>query len=487
MAVLSKLSSDLPDLPLLAIISQMTLEDRVSAHQVCPRWCHRVQEVNRVTVPSLTIVTCRFGLSWHSLDYHLNLGSIASEPSVQLLTSIEKEEEEGKPQIKHNSPQPLFPPFCRHTKWNCFKFEGGQCLTPDTACQIMSAFAGTTELTFLSSYPEWQNLSADQTDPADLITIMISKKRGWKSRLTTLRIFNHLGIDMILGPEFYNALNHLPALKNLTFFDVNLNCQQELPILRQLKLVTISFKQKQYYQTFFRSLQKYKLENEVGSPLQMILTTHHSRHIYRHLLKLDLHLRQTIVSLNELWLDHFADQKVFYPMINGHFPNLISVKLFCSPLVCDFSQVFSKLGHNLPKLLHLSVSIDFISNPNERKSKLANVLPTFSKNCKLTVEYQLVSVQALDLSLKLSGPNSHDQLCWLNIGHLMPNLKAIHLTMLECEGCRNRFWSNTKTKTACLQDLLKIVAKSTDLPPERIAHRTAIAHGARFPYKEETN
>ncbi len=57
---LSKLAQhqtpDFPQLCLLAIISQMSLMDRISALQVCPQWHHRVRETNQATVRSLAIV-----------------------------------------------------------------------------------------------------------------------------------------------------------------------------------------------------------------------------------------------------------------------------------------------------------------------------------------------------------------------------------------------------------------------------------------------
>lgn len=44
----------------------------------------------------------------------------------------------------------------------------------------------------------------------------------------------------------------------------------------------------------------------------------------------------------------------------------------------------------------------------------------------------LPSVRALDLELTITD---HDQIEWLNLGRMLPNLEAIHLTNFNCEKC----------------------------------------------------
>ena len=101
MAVLSKFASDnLPDLPLHALMSQMSANDRLAAYQVCPRWGHQVLEVNKtLKVSSLTVHICPNDI--HYLDRCCTEASkihtkADEQGNLQLLTSLKKEKEEDK-------------------------------------------------------------------------------------------------------------------------------------------------------------------------------------------------------------------------------------------------------------------------------------------------------------------------------------------------------------------------------------------------------
>ena len=465
MAVLSKLTSDLPDLAILAIISQMNLEDRLNAHQVCPSWCYRVREVNRVTVPWLIILVSSQPLNCPKLDHYLNLGTLANEhKSAKLLTRFAQEEP------KNNSPLPFFcAPLVRHTQWNCLKFEHDK-LTSAVVLKILATFSGTTELTILLDNSAENTWSLDQqTDLSCLLTMLISDKRGnWKDQLTTFQVLylkaKNYFADIILGTPFYEALNHYTVLKNLTLYHVYLNHHQELPILRQLQRVMLSFLKDQYYETAFRSIKQYGLGNETTSPLQVHLPEY-DPHFYNSLLKrLDADVCNTFFLLENSVLHN---QGYYWKVLGGICPNLVSISLFCFSK--DLPRIFSEMSHNLPNLFHLRIIISFSSVMDDRGRNMA-ILPG-PVGRMLTVEKQLSSVQALDLELKLSKPDSHDQARWLNIGHLMPNLKSVHLNSLVCSSCNSVSDVKARKLAFCCRDLLKIVAYSTGLPSQRITYQ----------------
>ena len=88
MNLFSKLSADFPDLPILAFLSQMSANDRLAAHRVCPSWFHRTRKVNLTILPSLTIVVGDYTSPFESMDDCLNLETLHAKSSVKLLYSL---------------------------------------------------------------------------------------------------------------------------------------------------------------------------------------------------------------------------------------------------------------------------------------------------------------------------------------------------------------------------------------------------------------
>ncbi len=279
MAVLSRFASDdLPDLPLLALMSQMSANDRLAAYQVCPRWGHRVLEVNKtLKVSSLTIAVMNGAHSPNDIHHLDPLGSEANEThananeqgNLQLLTSLkEEEEEEGKrkedgDEAKKKSLQFFLSLLPRQSQWNCLEFKHGQ-LTPAIVRQIMAAFPGITELTFLLNMANnWKNPPSHQANFNQLFTVLTSDENkkeeeegSWKAQLRSLRVINRDRGDLLLEPTFYEALCLLPALRNLILYDVYLGPKQQLAVLGQLEQVTLSFNSVLCYHSLVSSLQK---------------------------------------------------------------------------------------------------------------------------------------------------------------------------------------------------------------------------------------
>ncbi|KAH9401744.1 hypothetical protein TYRP_017149 [Tyrophagus putrescentiae] len=495
MAVLSRFASDdLPDLPLLALMSQMSANDRLAAYQVCPRWGHRVLEVNKtLKVSSLTIAVIR-----EANETHANANE---QGNLQLLTSLkEEEEEEGKrkedgDEAKKKSLQFFLSLLPRQSQWNCLEFKHGQ-LTPAIVRQIMAAFPGITELTFLLNMANnWKNPPSHQANFNQLFTVLTSDENkkeeeegSWKAQLHTLRVINRDRGDLILESTFYKALCLLPALRNLTLYDLYLGPKQQLAVLGQLEQVTLSFNSVLCYHSLVSSLQKcikvQKTEESFFSSLlkcfkvnrkeesdppaavlpRVSLPTLEPCLISELLLtKLNSNVRRTLVRLPTV--DHSS--RLFRQVCTaGRFPGLVSLSL-CTTST-HISQVFSTLSRSLPSLRYLTAHLELklLLEDDEELEEL------------LTLEQPLASVQALHLKVSLTRARlAHDNLRWLNIGQLMPNLKALHLNVLECRGCGiGRWWSaktvpQKKSAVPCLRELLQIVAHNTGLPPRRITYQ----------------
>ncbi len=108
MNVFSKFTADFPDPPILAFLSQMSANDRLAAHQVCPSWFHRAREVNQTILPSLTIVVGDYTSPFEPMDDCLNLETLHAKSSVKLLYSLEKDNPN-----EVNTLFPFFPPMKR--------------------------------------------------------------------------------------------------------------------------------------------------------------------------------------------------------------------------------------------------------------------------------------------------------------------------------------------------------------------------------------
>ncbi len=410
---LSKHQRDLPQLCSLAIISQMSLLDRISAHQVCPEWYHRVREVNQSTVRPLTITVGDRSVK----DYERIINTDKKVlHSARLLT---------------NSDGSLQFPMHRLTKWNHFQLSDNDQLNLVTLKQIASTFYFVTELIFASTC----------CDKFELLTEMLQNDH-WRRQLISLKVigksYPHYS-DPTIIQSLFTAINSLPALKYLQLGGVKL---YDLPILAQLKEIKCD-----YEDTFPRVLQQYAVKNTGELSVEVFFNS--SRDALFHLSILSDQIRSSITCMNyfTLHIDNFL-------VCGTSFPNLTSLTLWF--LSSQLSQLFPALSQ-LHRLQQLDLAINFYDLDPEHPFP--------------PPQAQLRSVKALDLTIYL---NSHSQLHWLNLPVTMPNLQAIHLHDLDCEFCETkRGLANLQTNIVepnCFRDVLQFFHKSTGLPLNRLSY-----------------
>ncbi|KAH9404917.1 hypothetical protein TYRP_000751 [Tyrophagus putrescentiae] len=362
---LSKHQRDLPQLCSLAIFSQMSLLDRISAHQVCPEWYHRVREVNQTTVRSLTITVENDYL--HDYEFQIN-DSENGLRSARLLTNSD-----GSPQF----------PMHRLTKWNCLQFSENDQLNLVTLKQIVSAVPSITELIFVTAFYE----------KFDLLTVMLQNDH-WRGEMISLKVINKFyGIYPTIPIPLFTAINSLSALKYLTVKGVKL---YDMPILAQLKEISCD-----YEDTLLNSLQQHAVKKTGELSVEASVAGRHDSCITE-LSKLSDQLRSSISGLR--FLLHNIEN---FSSIGTSFPNLTTLSLWVSS--SKLGQLFLALSP-LHRLQQLSLVINFTDLDPERQ------LPP--------PRAQLRSVKALDLYLYF---NSHSQVHWLNLPLMLLSEKAFEI------------------------------------------------------------
>ena len=437
---LSKLAQhqtpDLPQLCLLAVISQMTLVDRISALQVCPQWHHRVKETNQATVKSLAIVVSSEPLTviegflnkkFFFFHNHTIAGLVTSPPSGLL--------------------PPLFPVH-RFTAWSCLQFadEKNQ-LNSATIHQIMTTFPRLAELTFIEKNKKSFNHLLE----------MLHAERPWRCQLTKLKVISNIdqrldSNDVSMLGALFASINGLPALQYLTLRNVPLHTYP-LPILAQLKEINIEGNTLLSWglSTFIRSLQQYVSSNAEWLRVNL-LTPFDTVPISKLLYHLSVPLRRcfTCLSGDHLW--SLTDNAQFFKPLTA-FPNLTSLKLSMSTI--SITTAFSFLAQ-LPQLVQLSLNIYW-------SPSLQDELPPSPPP-----RAQLFSVKWLHVSLVLTF---HSQLHWLNLPVTVPNVQEISLDLLSCKICN---YSRTgpvfsSSSRRCLRIHLRLLMDLTGTPSHRIA------------------
>ena len=214
-------SPELTDKCLLAIFSQMDVDDRISAQAVCPRWYHRVREAHSKTVRSLTIALGNKYLNnLASLENVLNWYSVASRSSVRLLTKVTYSVT-GKE-------EPEFPLHCL-SKWNCLNFDEGDLKSISKRIAQTVSFNGSiTELTFYLAHPSYSL--------EHLIRMLEVKDGSWQMRLRKLTIVSRFFRQSHFWQELFKVINHMPSLRCLYIAGIDELPSEEVgfPVLNQL-------------------------------------------------------------------------------------------------------------------------------------------------------------------------------------------------------------------------------------------------------------
>ncbi len=459
----------LSDLCLLAVLGEMNLKSRLAASKVCPRWFHRVREVNQA-VRSIAIAVQGRGEEedgWRSelLDGHR--GAIESEPSVRLL--------------KKADGSPLEPP----------PLTAADCLLLDelsniiTAQQIIAAFPCVTELVFLgrSNGEEYQQY---------LVEMLVSPV--WRGQLTRLRLIDRSSSGCRQQRRLFAAINGLTSLRQLTLDLVSGDLSLlNLSALGQLETVHIDCLQGLV--SFLDCLQQYAasgLSQRGGAALPRVELIHISDYL-KELGTLSLPLRRLVARLVEE--EPMSGPRRSIASVLTTYPALSSLALRIPPWLVR--QVFADLASlGGGGLFHLRLDVDFDGRFNFDHT--GNIGSDDDSLCSYSYNYNegeaedrwadwrpfrppvaaLPSVRALDLWVALT---SHADLEWFNLPVTMPALEALHLGVFDCARCMVGSRSFEERDTAarlnplyrsecrqCLRAVFGIFSR-TGLPPGQMA------------------
>ena len=412
--------ADLPELCLLAIISQMSLVDRINAHQTCPQWYHRVREINQTTVRSLTIASSFMSL--RGFENCLNEKYILNNDFSFLCLYLVANPSKCQPEF----------PLHHLTAWNCLQFTTDKQLNSAITQLIMSALPQITELIYFNYTPV----------PLKCLVEMLQAKRKWRVHLTRLTVWQQSPSDddPLKWKALIDSINALPALKYLTLNKFSMVLPRELPILARLKEICIEGNMSEECLTnFLHSLQQYTSRNaeELRVNLFNSLCTEEVSKI-----RLSETLRRCFTCLSRNYLFVFNNQELLSLRLTTY-PNLTSLKLRLSG--DTITQAFSVLAQ-LRQLVQLSLDVEYIDPPSP------------------PLRDQLLSVKVLSLHLILP---EHSPLQWLNLPVTMPNVHKISLKV-SCTLCERKARIFGQSGRDCFRVQLQMLMEVTGLPAHRI-------------------
>ncbi len=413
--------ADLPELCLLAIVSQMSLVDRINAHQTCPQWYHRVREINQTTVRSLTIANF---ISLRCLEEFLN-GKYILDKGYRSGLHLLAISSNGRPAF----------PLHHLTAWNCLQFSSDKQLNSATTQQIMSALPQLTELIYFNS----------TSVPLKCLMEMLQAKRKWRVHLTRLTVYSQKFAEddpLLKSGALIDSINALPALQYLTLSMFSIMFPHKLPILARLKKISIEGRvSKECLTNFLHSLQQYTSGN--AEDLRVNLFTYYLQDAVSEIFQLNEPvLRRCFTCLSSYPLTAYSSQKLFSLRLTT-FPNLTSLKLRLSN--DTITPAFFVLAQ-LRQLVQLSLIVKYIDPPSR------------------PLRDQLLSVKVLYLYLILPD---HSPLQWLNLPVTMPNVHEINLEV-TCSLCEHKARILGQPRRDCLCVQLRMLMEVTGLPAHRI-------------------
>lgn len=370
----------LPDLCLIALFQQMSVNDRLSASRMNSRWSNLVRVAN-LRVCSLVISNNVKDNAIKTDEAAFNSFFIGSSPSMRLCAG-----ENG---------QPLEPVF-RLNKWNCLKVNTS--LDIPSIKQIVTIFPNITDFKFITYHLYYYEF---------LVNILQTAK--WSHQLTSFMLIDNYkspyGVISELANRLFKAINGLSSLKRLAInWSSTATGLFYLPIIAQLDEVFVG-RFTNNNATFLSSLERYAAKN---TRLQVHLLSGDLNTLF----SLKTHLRDRIVrfvkssgrlSFLDRGLSNFCNR----------FCLLKSLEITVTP---DNSRYAFSLLSELP-LVHLGMSIAFLNEQFEDTRPV--------KQC--------ASVKALDLELFTA---SHSNVQWLNLKETLPSVEAIYIKSFYCGVCR---------------------------------------------------
>ena len=481
----------------------MTALDRLSAHQVCPQWYHRVRELNTATTTSLTIAIVDYtessgGKKWlENIQRIINKSSIGWVFADCLMTADSHHHHHAADLSDDTSPLPssFSRQWHRLTPWNTLALTEEELNSATLRKQLTTAFADLTALTFvrpLFKMGAIAQLWAPQNRQSHLLTYLgqlLWGAKRWRLQLRHLSLFGgvqkeegFLDDDAHVEALFSELINArppaLPALRYLTL--ENLKLPEDLPVLAQLKEITVgrsSCCDLDSGKAFLRSVRRYGTKRErdgnrtAAAAAVLKVNFFNGEDVLSELL-LHGHLRRGITRLSSRSL--FLRAPLRLTDIVTRFPGLTSLTLTVSPT--KLARLFPLMAQQLPHLAHLRLEDWSFAR------RYVNVLPPLSAS--------LSSMKLFELNVRkfTSSSSFSSDLNWFNLPATMPALQAISFSALRCPQCnccnffRSYRWyyhAGTEAQPLCYRlalDVLELLHATTGLPFSRLLYQSEDSH-----------
>lgn len=398
----------LPDLCIIALFQQMTLNDQMNACEVNSRWYNlvRVSNLRR----RFLFINCLGSTFNEYLEGYTEHLSIECKPSMQILTS-----EDGE--------SSLYPKNIHLNKWNCLEMISPSLL--NNAERIAFFFPSITDLRFVNKHHlEYKQL------------LQLLQHSNWKHKLTSFMLIEldwHLypNISEELNNRLACAVNGLSSLKRLIGTFPPLFPVDELSIVSQLDVLSVIIVKTNI---ILRALERYAHTN---TGLKVFIKTEPMKVVSR----LNPSLYDRIVRLRDEQISAYTPHVVSSLCTN--LTSLSTFNVYIAPIRAR--QTFDQLS-NLSRLVHLQFETHFTRNKPKvsDRDRPATALP---------------SVKALDLELTIT---SHSQVAWWSLPYVLPNLQSIHIFYFRCKACNINSYeaiylakdSKKKRALRCLRALL---------------------------------
>lgn len=405
-----------PDLCLLAVFRQMSLNDRLKAHDVCPRWGRLVREACRRDVRSLTIILS---------DGGSNGGGV---PSLKEMA------EHINKNYTSSSDNQLFSSCSTRMSQNCGNFQEilnkGNCLQITfqmwnlaTLKKIIFIFFTLTELTFLnrcnkgSKFKIYKNLMK-------LLKMSLEEER---LPLTAFRLIdreNTASRDKRLLFCLLNSgkLKYLTILNDEHQRSTDENNRNRARLFGHVSKFFSSCGTSVFVSKIFDSI--YYTE-AINITIQLDLLNRKQDQLKILGFTYIPHTVNLVVQLTSEHFFHFRYTEyrhvcVMPPIMLNLHKSVTSISLNLPPTAC--SSFFFWIGTAaLPQLTHFGVKIDF-----------SLIAPARLEHRQLVPRRPIEKEVFLELQLTITA---HMQIHWLNLPQFFPALQTIRLVSLECKSC----------------------------------------------------
>lgn len=465
------MAANLPDVFLFSVFRKLGANDRLSACQVCTNWYHRVRSVNQATVHCLTItvgiplVGQGYFIDEHTFGYSRKVKQQLMKEAEMRRNADDADDDVDPEKLECSTIFNTLQFFNAGTDTDAADYSPGQPqLNSTTVGLIMDVFPATIELNIInkSDIPRYEYLvqmltsaDGDHDDDDDE-----SSGNGWSKQLTALRLIDLRECDSDVrfkatrmssyplpphdaiwkasrktNRRLFKAINRLPALRRLALVPENGKFGlrlEKLPVLARLREVRLgqAWINRDDMRVFLRSLDQYAAGNErllIDLPTagQLREMMNPNLKVYKNFIpgnSFCSQLQRRVVRAHTAsisWEKLASFGSFFYRLTS------LAVDLYPTDVT---ATSFRTISQHLPHLLHLKLNFNF-ANGGYGGNGLHPPLITPSSSPS---SFCMASVRALELSLQMT---THDDLQWLSLPLIMPNLAIIHFTEYQCSKC----------------------------------------------------